>query len=108
VLGEYGLTDEQGNEIIMAARAHWFDDEPAGDEARKTRRRPPITRNETLSAGRPQDRPARRSDALPERKCILTARHDGRDLWCAWRFRPMVWFCPIRWRAPPGAAPGSA
>ncbi len=27
VLGEYGLTDEQGNEIIMAARAHWFDEE---------------------------------------------------------------------------------
>jgi N utilization substance protein A len=33
VLGEYGLTDEQGNEIIMAARAHWFDDEPVADEA---------------------------------------------------------------------------
>jgi transcription termination/antitermination protein NusA len=31
VLGEYGLSEEQGNEIIMAARAHWFDDEPAGD-----------------------------------------------------------------------------
>lgn len=28
VLGEYGLSDEQGNEIIMAARAHWFEDEP--------------------------------------------------------------------------------
>jgi N utilization substance protein A len=28
VLGEYGLSDEQGNEIIMAARAHWFADEP--------------------------------------------------------------------------------
>ena len=27
VLGEYGFTEEQGNEIIMAARAHWFDDE---------------------------------------------------------------------------------
>ncbi|HEX2255470.1 MAG TPA: KH domain-containing protein, partial [Afifellaceae bacterium] len=26
VLGEYGLSEEQGNEIIMAARAHWFDD----------------------------------------------------------------------------------
>jgi N utilization substance protein A len=31
VLGEYGLSEEQGNEIIMAARAHWFDDEPAAD-----------------------------------------------------------------------------
>ena len=31
VLGEYGLSEEQGNEIIMAARAHWFEDEPAAD-----------------------------------------------------------------------------
>jgi transcription termination/antitermination protein NusA len=29
ILAEYGLNDEQGNEIIMAARAHWFEDEPA-------------------------------------------------------------------------------
>ena len=27
VLGEFALTEEQGNEIIMAARAHWFTDE---------------------------------------------------------------------------------
>jgi N utilization substance protein A len=27
VLGEYGLSEEQGNEIIMAARAHWFEDD---------------------------------------------------------------------------------
>jgi N utilization substance protein A len=37
VLGEYGLNEEQGNEIIMAARAHWFDDleeaEPQTEEA---------------------------------------------------------------------------
>ncbi|WP_422056043.1 transcription termination factor NusA [Sphingomonas sp.] len=33
VLGEYGLTDEQGNEIIMAARAHWFEDEPVAADA---------------------------------------------------------------------------
>jgi len=40
VLGEFGLSEEQGNEIIMAARAHWFDDEeetpapaPAADAA---------------------------------------------------------------------------
>ena len=35
ILAEYGLSDEQGNEIIMAARAHWFADEepaPAGAE----------------------------------------------------------------------------
>jgi N utilization substance protein A len=29
ILAEYGLSDEQGNEIIMAARAHWFEEEPA-------------------------------------------------------------------------------
>jgi N utilization substance protein A len=37
VLGEYGLSEEQGNEIIMAARAHWFEDEvesgPDNEEA---------------------------------------------------------------------------
>ncbi len=27
VLSDYGLSEEQGNEIIMAARAHWFADE---------------------------------------------------------------------------------
>lgn len=35
VLAKYGLTEEQGNEIIMAARAHWFDDED-GPEAAAT------------------------------------------------------------------------
>jgi N utilization substance protein A len=33
VLGEYGLTEEQGNEIIMAARAHWFEDEEPGADS---------------------------------------------------------------------------
>ena len=37
VLGAFGLSEEQGNEIIMAARAHWFEDEeeaaPAADAA---------------------------------------------------------------------------
>jgi N utilization substance protein A len=33
ILSDYGLTEEQGNEIIMAARAHWFeDDAPAQTE----------------------------------------------------------------------------
>ena len=31
IRAEYGLSDEQGNEIIMAARAHWFEDE--GEDA---------------------------------------------------------------------------
>jgi N utilization substance protein A len=29
ILADFTLTEEQGNEIIMAARAHWFDDEEA-------------------------------------------------------------------------------
>ncbi|MCC6826736.1 MAG: transcription termination factor NusA, partial [Novosphingobium sp.] len=33
VLAEYGLNEEQGNEIIMAARAHWFEDEDAAEGA---------------------------------------------------------------------------
>ncbi|HEX8442594.1 MAG TPA: transcription termination factor NusA [Allosphingosinicella sp.] len=31
ILADYALSDEQGNEIIMAARAHWFEDE--GEDA---------------------------------------------------------------------------
>jgi len=37
ILAEYGLSEEQGNEIIMAARAHWFEDDEqdaaSGDDA---------------------------------------------------------------------------
>ena len=32
MLGEYGLSEAQGNEIIMAARAHWFADEETAGE----------------------------------------------------------------------------
>jgi N utilization substance protein A len=32
ILAEYGLNEEQGNEVIMAARAHWFEDEPQQPE----------------------------------------------------------------------------
>jgi N utilization substance protein A len=32
ILAIYGLNEEQGNDIIMAARAHWFDDEPESVE----------------------------------------------------------------------------
>ena len=45
VLAEYALTEEQGNEIIMAARARWFEDDSEttslnSDEAQI--RRPPM------------------------------------------------------------------
>jgi len=37
VLAEFALSEEQGNEIIMAARAHWFEDDEqdaaSGDDA---------------------------------------------------------------------------
>ncbi|GGB49677.1 transcription termination factor NusA [Blastomonas aquatica] len=33
VLATYGLNEEQGNEIIMAARAHWFEDEDTAEAA---------------------------------------------------------------------------
>jgi len=33
VLGEYGLSEAVGNEIIMAARAHWFEDEATPEAA---------------------------------------------------------------------------
>ena len=33
ILSQYNLSDEQGNEIIMAARAHWFADEEAVEPA---------------------------------------------------------------------------
>ncbi|WP_271077237.1 transcription termination factor NusA [Aurantiacibacter sp. MUD61] len=36
VLGAFGLSEEQGNEIIMAARAHWFEDEEVADTAADT------------------------------------------------------------------------
>ncbi|MGF7150594.1 N utilization substance protein A [Sphingomonas zeicaulis] len=32
VLAQYGLSEEQGNEIIMAARAHWFTDDAESEE----------------------------------------------------------------------------
>jgi transcription termination/antitermination protein NusA len=35
VLGEFGLSEEQGNEIIMAARAHWFADEDDAPQAQE-------------------------------------------------------------------------
>ena len=29
ILAVFGLSEDQGNEIIMAARAHWFEEEDA-------------------------------------------------------------------------------
>ncbi len=37
VLAAFNLSEEQGNEIIMAARAHWFEDEEAPAEAEESK-----------------------------------------------------------------------
>ena len=58
ILAEYGLSEEQGNEIIMAARAHWFEDEAAGPTKP---RRPPMRnpRNDDLALSREESRTSR-------------------------------------------------
>ncbi|MEY2927442.1 MAG: transcription elongation factor NusA, partial [Pseudomonadota bacterium] len=33
VLAVFNLSEAQGNEVIMAARAHWFEDEEGGADA---------------------------------------------------------------------------
>ena len=70
MLGVFGLSEEQGNEIIMAARAHWFEDEDRGPAAAPpqapaeplppTHRRPPMRtpHNERVTSAKadhPQD-----------------------------------------------------
>lgn len=56
VLATYGLTEEQGNEIIMAARAHWFEDEedvaPAAEAEAATAAEP--EKGEDANAEAPQ------------------------------------------------------
>ncbi|QJB68622.1 transcription termination factor NusA [Parasphingorhabdus halotolerans] len=56
VLAEYGLTEEQGNEIIMAARAHWFEDEDGSDsgEAPATAKEAESENGEDANAEAPQ------------------------------------------------------
>jgi transcription termination/antitermination protein NusA len=36
IVGEDKISNDQANKVIMAARAHWFEDEAATDEAEKT------------------------------------------------------------------------
>jgi N utilization substance protein A len=51
ILHEYGLTEEQGNEIIMAARAHWFEDD---NEASEEKPAEPATEGEDAVAESPE------------------------------------------------------
>ena len=74
ILAEYGLTEEQGNEIIMAARAHWFEDEDA--------RRGERTRAGGRGCGRSPMSPRSSLETephVPERTCILTRRTAPRE-----------------------------
>src|SRR5687768_2471548 len=56
ILHEYGLTEEQGNEIIMAARAHWFedDDKAAEDKPGEPATGEPATEGEDAVAESPE------------------------------------------------------
>ena len=71
ILADYALTEEQGNEIIMAARAHWFEDE---DKRRRQRRR-------TLLRNPANESPERLATEphVPERTCILSRRTAPRE-----------------------------
>jgi hypothetical protein len=61
ILAEYGLSDEQGNEIIMAARAHWFEDE----RPRRGPRTKGRTRLRKPNGGRESCEPRRTHRRLP-------------------------------------------
>ena len=108
VLGEYGLSEEQGNEIIMAARAHWFEDEEAAPpRRRRPERRPPMRnpRNEPLGFLTAPARGRRRARAAlrphrPERRAATIS--------CAWRFRRTARCCPTPSPARRAEARGSA
>ncbi len=47
ILASFGLSEEQGNEIIMAARAHWFEDEDGASA-------PAIEEEDAIAADTPQ------------------------------------------------------
>jgi len=52
ILADYGLSDEQGNEIIMAARAHWFEDDTSAAASNDEAAAPPS--EEAADAGSSQ------------------------------------------------------
>ena len=75
VLAEYGLSEEQGNEIIMAARAHWFEDEapPRGRRCGGGRRCGILA----MTAARLRHR--RRGAHVPSGRASCRARKGTRD-----------------------------
>ena len=64
MLAEYGLTEEQGNEIIMAARAHWFEDEDAA-EAATAGKEDAVAESAAMTRWRNSRRRRRRGATLP-------------------------------------------
>ena len=77
MLADFALSEEQGNEIIMAARAHWFEDEAAASVRGRQPRRPPMRtpHNEAVAA----DIAEAAERAGPERTCVLTRAKGSRD-----------------------------
>ena len=103
VLAEYGLTEEQGNEIIMAARAHWFEDEDAGHQPRRT----PMPRSAASNAAALGSDIGRLTRVPSGPACSPAARRAGRaDPACLGRrtARSRRTCAPVR----PAAARGSA
>ena len=78
VLGEYGLNEEQGNEIIMAARAHWFEGRRSSPNPKP--RRPPMRTppNERLTSDIAE--PVLPDTSGSERRCILSGDNAPRDM----------------------------
>ncbi len=54
ILAVYALTEEQGNEIIMAARAHWFEDEPEAEVKADEPKVEPKIEEDAVAAENPQ------------------------------------------------------
>ncbi len=54
ILAVYALTEEQGNEIIMAARAHWFEDEPEAEAKADEPKIEPKVEEDAVAAENPQ------------------------------------------------------
>ena len=92
ILAEYGLSDEQGNEIIMAARAHWFEDEPAAGRRTRLRTSPmtlPLSRQRPRAAtGRRVEQQSSSPCAGDEPACARAHLHPHPATWHARRADP--------------------
>ena len=72
IVGTDGMDEETANEVIMAARAHWFEGEERARAARRPRRRP--TPSDTL---RGHTRYWARTSRKPARCAAASSRASG-------------------------------